>query len=70
MKNQLLKVIAEIPSNAAYWMGQRNGYEQEIKEVLTIVPVASVKANDSVIRDLYWWLDQCNDNFAKEMGWK
>lgn len=69
MKNQLLKAIAEMPSNAAFWMGQRDGYEHKIKEILTVVSIASIEDNDSAIRDLYHWLDECNDNFAKEMGW-
>lgn len=69
MKNQLLKAIAEMPSSAAYYMGQRDGYACKIRDVLTAIPVESVRANDSVLKELYWWLDMYNDSFAREMGW-
>lgn len=69
MKNQLLKAIAEMPSSAAYYMGQRDGYACKIKDVLNVIPVESVRANDSVLKELYWWLDMYNDSFAREMGW-
>lgn len=69
MKNQLLKAIAEMPNSAAYYMGQRDGYACKIKDVLNAIPVESVRANDSVLKELYWWLDMYNDSFAREMGW-
>ncbi|MFR0607586.1 hypothetical protein ACLUV9_04310 [Limosilactobacillus balticus] len=69
MKKQLLKAIVEMPSSAAYYMGQRDGYACKIKDVLNVIPVESVRANDSVLKELYWWLDMYNDSFAREMGW-
>lgn len=54
MKNQLLKAIAEMPSSAAYYMGQRDGYACKIRDVLTAIPVENVQANDSVLKELYW----------------
>ena len=69
MKNQLLKAITEMPSSAAYYMGQCDGYACKIKDVLNVIPVESVRANDSVLKELYWWLDMYNDSFAREMGW-
>ncbi len=69
MNSPLLKVIAEMPSSAAYYMGQRDSYACKIKDVLTAIPVENVQANDSVLKELYWWLDMYNDSFAREMGW-
>ena len=69
MNSPLLKAIAEMSSSAAYYMGQRDGYACKIKDVLNVIPVESVRANDSVLKELYWWLDMYNDSFAREMGW-
>lgn len=69
MKNQLLKAIVEMPSSAAYYMGQRDGYACKIKDVLTAISVEGVQANDAILKELYWWLDMYNDSFAREMGW-
>jgi len=54
MNSPLLKAIAEMPSSAAYYMGQRDGYACKIKDVLNVIPVESVRANDSVLKELYW----------------
>jgi len=40
MTNELLKAISEMPNLAAYWMGRRDGYEDQIKELLRQTPVA------------------------------
>ena len=62
MKNQLLKTISELSPNAAYWMGERDGYKAQILGLLQQITVAELKS-------LHWWLDLTNDNFSKEMGW-
>lgn len=69
MKNQLLTAISEMPSSAAYYMGQRDGYMQEIRDALSIVPIENLQANEASLKDLYYLLDIANDNFTKEMGW-
>lgn len=69
MKNQLLTAISEIPNSAAYYMGQRDGYRQQIEEALNVVPIGGLQASEASLKDLYWLLDLANNNFAKEMGW-
>ena len=34
MKNELLKAVAEMPCDAAYWMGKRDAYQHKINELL------------------------------------
>jgi len=69
MKNQLLKAITEMPNIAAYWMGKRDEYEDQIKELLRQTPVADLSSAEAELKSLQWWLELTNDNFAKEMGW-
>lgn len=69
MKNQLLKAIAEMPSSAAYYMEQRDGYEHKITELLQNTTVADLAIKQAEFKSLYRFLDLANDSFAGEMGW-
>lgn len=69
MNSPLLNAIAEMPSSAAYYMGQRDGYACKIQGILNVIPIEDVKTYDYVLKELYWWLDMYNDSFAREMGW-
>ena len=69
MKNQLLKTISELSPNAAYWMGERDGYKAQILGLLQQITVADLAEKQAELKSLHWWLDLTNDNFSKEMGW-
>ncbi len=69
MTNELLKFISEMPNFAAYWMGKRDGYEDQIKKLLRQTPVADLSNAEAELKSLQWWFELTNDNFVKEMGW-
>lgn len=69
MKNQLLKVVAEMPCDAAYWLGKRDAYQHKINELLQQTSVTDLVKKQAELKSLYWWLDLANDTFTKQMGW-
>ncbi len=69
MTNELLEAIAEMPCDAAYWMGKRDAYQHKINELLQQTGIADLAKVQFELKSLYWWLDLANDTFTKRMGW-
>ena len=68
-KIEQLKAIQDMPLTAAYWMGRRDAYAEDIEKIKEQHTVAGLDKCKYELANSLWLFDQANDNFAHEMGW-